>query len=90
MLVVVNASVTVTVTDSNGANVSVVLNLNIDNGALTINTASLPDGTVGVAYSEGIQVSGGTPPYTFAADGLPTGLTIDPGSGMISGTPTGN
>ena len=29
----------------------------------------------------------GTPPYTFAATGLPAGLTINPASGVISGTP---
>ncbi|MET0820638.1 MAG: putative Ig domain-containing protein [Aeromicrobium sp.] len=37
-----------------------------------------------------IQVSahGGTPGYTYAATGLPAGVAIDPGTGLISGTPT--
>jgi hypothetical protein len=32
---------------------------------------------------------GGTPAYTYAATGLPTGVAIDPITGVISGTPTG-
>jgi len=34
-----------------------------------------------------LAASGGTPPYTWSASGLPTGLTIST-SGVISGTPT--
>ncbi|MCB1227926.1 MAG: putative Ig domain-containing protein, partial [Verrucomicrobiales bacterium] len=32
--------------------------------------------------------SGGTAPYTWTATGLPAGLSIDSGTGAISGTPT--
>lgn len=32
--------------------------------------------------------SGGTSPYSFAASGLPAGLTLDPGTGVLTGTPT--
>lgn len=34
-----------------------------------------------------INVTGGFAPHTYSATGLPTGLTIDPGTGIISGTP---
>lgn len=43
-----------------------------------------------VAYSSSVVPSGGTPAYTFSiVDGaLPTGLSINGSSGLISGTPT--
>jgi hypothetical protein len=65
----------------------------INNLALSITTTTLPNGTVGAAYSAPLDASGGTPPYTWTvATGstLPAGLTIS-GSGTtwaISGTPT--
>ncbi|MGB9230201.1 MAG: Ig-like domain repeat protein [Terracidiphilus sp.] len=55
---------------------------------IQISTAALPAGTVGTAYSQTITASGGTPPYTWSATGLPSGLTIGPSTGTISGTPT--
>jgi subtilisin family serine protease len=45
-------------------------------------------GTVGTATSLQLSASGGTPPYTWSATGLPTGLSINASSGLISGTPT--
>ena len=54
----------------------------------TIATNSLTEGTEGQAYSQTLQVHGGTPPYTwFAMATLPPGLQLDPLSGVISGTP---
>jgi CSLREA domain-containing protein len=56
---------------------------------ITVNPASLSDGTVGIAYTDNISASGGTGPYTFAvtAGSVPTGLTLNP-NGAWSGTPT--
>jgi len=45
------------------------------------------NGTVGTAVSLQLSASGGTPPFTWSASGLPTGLSISSG-GMISGTPS--
>jgi hypothetical protein len=55
----------------------------------TITTNSLPEGTEGVAYSEILEVHGGTPPYIWSVTGgtLPIGLQLDPNSGVVSGTP---
>jgi len=45
--------------------------------------------TVGTAYSATpVTASGGTTPYAFSASGLPAGLSINAGSGTVSGTPT--
>jgi len=35
-----------------------------------------------------VSAVGGTAPYTWSATGLPAGLSIDPASGEVSGTPT--
>jgi len=55
----------------------------------TITTASLPNGTVGTAYSQTLAATGDTP-ITWTIDGtgtLPTGLSLAT-TGTISGTPT--
>ncbi|MEK6192569.1 MAG: putative Ig domain-containing protein [Chloroflexota bacterium] len=56
---------------------------------ITLSPATLPSGTVGVAYSQTITGSGGTAPYTFAVTSgtLPGGLTLTP-AGVLAGTPT--
>ena len=56
--------------------------------ALSITTASLPNGTVGVAYSQTLAATGGTGSYTWSVSaGLPAGLTLSQ-AGLLSGTPT--
>ncbi len=58
--------------------------------ALAIICDSPPAGVVGVPYSHAFPASGGTPPYTFSivSGALPAGLTLDPATGIVSGTPT--
>lgn len=58
--------------------------------ALTPIASAILSGTIGVAYSETISAQGGTAPYTFAvtSGSLPTGLSLNTSTGIISGTPT--
>ena len=55
---------------------------------LSISTASLPNATAGVAYSQQISATGGAGSYTYSATGLPANLSINTSTGLISGTPT--
>jgi Putative Ig domain len=75
--------------DSAGVTTSRSFTVVINPTALIITTGTqLPNGTLGGAYSYQISASGGIPPYTWSAVGLPAGLTIDPNTGIISGTLT--
>jgi hypothetical protein len=57
-----------------------------------VTTSSLPGGVVGTAYSQTLQATGGTPPYTWSLDtgSLPAGLSLNPSTGAVTGTPTSN
>jgi hypothetical protein len=62
---------------------------------------TLANGTVGAAYSQTIQLTGGTPPFQWSVyngpiatgymvgGAVPDGLTLNATTGVISGTPTG-
>ena len=80
----------ITVTDSTSpTHLTATANLSITiNAALSITTASLPNGVAGVAYSATVAATGGNPGYTFSATGLPNGLSIS-AAGAITGTPSG-
>jgi large repetitive protein len=58
-------------------------------GPLEITTTSLPVGTTATGYNIPLGASGGIPPYTWSltTGQLPSGLTLDPQAGVISGTP---
>ena len=53
-------------------------------------TSPLPDATQNAPYSTTLQTTGGTGNPTFAVTGgaLPPGLTLNPATGAITGTPT--
>jgi len=57
----------------------------------SITTTSLPAATEGTAYSQTVAATGGLTPYTFAisSGALPAGLSLNGGTGAITGTPTG-
>ncbi|HEX3842240.1 MAG TPA: putative Ig domain-containing protein, partial [Acidimicrobiales bacterium] len=81
---------TVTLTDFAGQMASQSYTLTILTGP-TITTAILPGGELGVPYSQTVAGAGGSSPYTWSVVGsLPAGLTLNPATGVISGTPTGS
>lgn len=53
-----------------------------------ITTTALPPGQLTVPYSQSLAATGGTPPYSWSATGLPTGLSVAAATGVVSGTPT--
>jgi hypothetical protein len=59
---------------------------------ITISPPSLPDGANGAPYGATFSATGGQSPYTWSLAGtqLPNGLSLDPSSGILSGTPSGN
>lgn len=68
--------------------INLTTSLQVNPAPLTI-TATLPQATIGTAYSQAVNVSGGTAPYTWGVSGgaLPNGLGINTSTGVISGTP---
>src|SRR5262245_12284450 len=66
------------------------LTINAAPAVLTITTTSLPAGTVGQAYNQTLQATGGTGSLTWSisAGTLPANLNLNQTTGAISGTPT--
>ncbi|MCB0183003.1 MAG: putative Ig domain-containing protein, partial [Caldilineaceae bacterium] len=82
------ANFTISVTDDNGCPGSASFTVTPACPVITVTPNPLSSGTVGTAYTASPSVSGGIAPYTWTATGLPAGLSINPSTGAISGTPT--
>jgi hypothetical protein len=56
---------------------------------LQVTPSVLPGGSVATPYSTSVQATGGVQPYTWSVTSgqLPAGLTLNPSSGQITGTP---
>jgi hypothetical protein len=80
-------TVSVTVKDSAGASASASLALTILQAPLKITTTGISPPALGTSFSLGFGATGGTPPYTWSATGLPAGVTIT-SAGTLAGTPT--
>ena len=82
----------ITVTDSSSPVQSATANFTLTIAAaaqITITLPQLPSGTLGIAYSQMFNASGGAAPYTWSisSGALPAGLSLST-AGVLSGTPT--
>ena len=77
-------TVTVRAADPSGLSTDTSFTLNI----LTLNNPGYQSWTIGVPVSLQLVASGGGGTKTYSASGLPTSVTINVNTGLISGTPT--
>jgi hypothetical protein len=83
--------IVVTVTDSNGCTgTSATYPLTITCPVITVTNPANANGTANAAFSETFTQTGaiGTATFSLGSGTLPTGLTLDPFTGVLSGTPT--
>ncbi|MBX7222264.1 MAG: putative Ig domain-containing protein [Blastocatellia bacterium] len=88
---------TIEATDANGCKGTRQYAVTVANGGgggcqnttITLNPQTLNNGTVGVAFNQTVTATGGTGPYNYAvtAGALPGGLSLNAGTGVVSGTP---
>ncbi len=80
----------VQVTDAQQAAQTAAIALDVIDPAasLTITTADIPSAMVSEAYDASFMASGGTEPYTWRIDGVVPGLSFEPSTQHLTGTPT--
>lgn len=84
------SSFSVQVTDSAGGSAFADFAIQIRVAPLTVTTTSLANGLQGAPYNAALSASGGVPPYAWSlsSGSLPPGLSLDPATGALTGTPT--
>ncbi len=80
------STVTLSATNSAGTG-NATLTLTINPAPPVITSATTASGTVGIAFS--YQITATNTPTSYGAAGLPSGLSVNTGTGLISGTPAG-
>ncbi len=83
-------SFTVTATDAHSQTGSQTYSGTVATPTIALSPTSLPSGTQGAAYSQTISALGGISPYTYSitSGSLPTGISLNSSTGVISGTPS--
>jgi hypothetical protein len=79
------STATLTATNSTGTGTA-TLTLTVASAAPLITSASAANGTAGAAFS--YQITASNSPTSYGATGLPSGLSVNTSTGLISGTPT--
>ena len=88
-----NGSITVVADDSTQQiQFAVPLKINSSggggNGGASFANTSLADGRIGTVYLEQLTIANGVGPFTFGAQGLPPGISLNGQTGVLSGNPT--
>ena len=80
---------TITGTDSVSSTAAQAYSI-VVNPTITVNPASLPATTAGIAYSQSVSTTGGTGAMTYSVSvgSLPAGLSLGAATGAITGTPS--
>lgn len=83
-------SFTYSASNATGTSGTATVSLTVTAATLALSPAAgaLTAATVGSAYRQVFSATGGVSPYSFSIAGLPAGLTLDAGSGSLTGTPT--
>ncbi|MEI8025145.1 MAG: putative Ig domain-containing protein [Pseudomonadota bacterium] len=86
-----NFGFSISVTDATGLSANRSYSGTVDPKDTVLNLVSTEFApiTVGINYNYAVAVTGGVTPYVFSISGgaLPSGLSLDPTTGVISGTP---
>src|SRR5215472_13907894 len=88
-----NSTITVAADDTtNHIQFNVALKINAagggGNGGASFANTNLAVGRVGTAYADVLQIAGGVGPFTFGAEDLPPGISLNGQTGALTGTPT--
>lgn len=82
--------ISVTATNAGGTSAAGTITINVTLGPPSITSGSPVAGAEGVVYA-GYTITGTNSPTSFSVVGaLPNGLTLNTGTGAITGTPSGN
>lgn len=84
-------SLTYTATNSSGSSAAATVAITVSAPLFTFTPSSavLASGTVAAVYTQTVDASGGTAPYSYTYSGaVPPGLTLNTMTGVISGAPT--
>jgi len=79
------STVTISATNAGGTGTA-TMTLTVNSSGSALTTSMTATGTVGTAFS--YTITGNNSPTSFTALGLPSGLSINSSTGVISGTPT--
>jgi hypothetical protein len=58
------------------------------NGGAYFSNSALATGRIGSAYTEQLAIAGGVGPFTFTAEDLPPGISLNGRTGVLSGNPS--